>query len=158
MLTLRRRGPAEVSARPVYRTEARPVMLATLEAPLVAEAASMGVDSAVESGQALLVVNAVETILAPCGLTLGYDYITPPDVEESLRAPADLAHSLGVPVERFCIRSTRPVDALLSFAVERRAGLLVVGPEPTRMSGRRYRKAMRKVREGSPCLVWLTDG
>ena len=136
-------------------TRARPVLLATLEAPLVDEAARLGVDSAVESGQPLLIVNAVETILAPCGLVLGYDYITPPDVEESLRAPAELAHSLGVRVERFCLRSTRPVDALLSFAVERGTGLLVLGPDRSRMSARRYRRAVRKVRDGSPCLVWL---
>ncbi len=137
------------------RTGARPVLLATLEAPLVEDAARLGVDSAVEAGQPLLVVNAVETMLAPCGLTLGYDYITPPDVEESLRAPAELAHGLGVQVERFCLRSTRPVDALLSFAVERGAGLLVLGPDPSRMSARRYRRAVRKVRDDSPCLVWL---
>lgn len=136
-------------------TEARPVLLATLEAPLVEDAARLGVDSAVEAGQPLLVVNAVETMLAPCGLTLGYDYITPPDVEESLRAPAQLAHGLGIRVERFCLRSTRPVDALLSFAVERGAGLLVLGPDPSRISARRYRRAVRKVRNDSPCLVWL---
>lgn len=155
MLTLRGRQPTGTDAEPTSRTEARPVMLATLEAPLVAEAARLGVDTAVESGQPLLVVNAVETMLAPCGLTLGYDYITPPDVEESLRAPAALAHSLGVRIERFCIRSTRPVDALISFASERGAGLLVLGPDPTRISDRRYRRAARKVRDGAPCLVWL---
>ena len=157
MLTLRRRHPTRTDARPAFPAAARPVLLATLEAPLVAEAAQLGVDSAVESGQTLLVVNAVETMLAPCGLTLGYDYITPPDIEESLRAPAALAHSLGVKVERFCLRSTRPVDALISFAGERGAGLLVLGPDPTRISARRYRKAMRKVRDGSPCLVWLAS-
>jgi nucleotide-binding universal stress UspA family protein len=132
-----------------------PVLLATLEAPLLEDAARLGVDSAVETGQPLLVVNAVETILAPCGLVLGYDYITPPDVEASLRAPAELAHGLGVSVERFCLRSTRPVDALLSFAGERSAGLLVLGPDRTRISRRRYRRAARKIRDGAPCLVWL---
>lgn len=155
MLTVRRQYPRRVDARPASRTEARPVLLATLEAPLVTEAAQLGVDAALESGQPLLVVNAVETMLAPCGLVLGYDYITPPDVEESLRAPAALAHSLGVQAERFCLRSTRPVDALLSFAAERGTGLLVLGPDRRRISGRRYRRAVRKVRDGAPCLVWL---
>ena len=108
------------------------MIVATLEAPLTGEAARFGVDSAVEAGQPLLVVNAVESLLAPCGLVLGYDYVAPPDVEESLRSPAVLAHSLGVQVERFCLRSPRPVDALLDFVVERSCGLLVVGPDRKR--------------------------
>jgi nucleotide-binding universal stress UspA family protein len=133
------------------------VLLATLDAPLVEKAARFGVDAAVESGQPLLVVNAVETTLYPCCMVLGYDYIAPPDVEQSLRAPAQLAHDLGVRVERICLRSTRPVDALLDFAAERATGLLVLGPDRSRMPDRRYRRAVRKVREASPCLVWLAS-
>lgn len=130
-------------------------MVATFDAPLVCEAARVGVDCAVESGQPLLVVNAVETMLTPCGRVLGCDYITPPDVEMSLRAPAELARDLGVQVERFCIHSTRPTAALLAFVGERGAGLLVLGPDPEHMSGRRYRKTIRKVGDGAPCLFWL---
>jgi nucleotide-binding universal stress UspA family protein len=136
---------------------ARPVVVATLEAPLTEDAARIGVDSAVEAGQPLLVVNAVETLLAPCGLMLGYDYVTPPDVEASLRTPAALAHSLGVRVERFCLRSPRPVEALLDFVVERGCGLLVVGPDRSRIGRWRYRRAVRKIRDGASCLVWLAD-
>jgi len=155
VLTLRRRNADVREVASTSHGGSRPVLLATLEAPLVPEAAHLGVDSAVESGQPLLVVNAVETTLAPCGLVLGYDYIAPPDVEESLRAPAALAQSLGVRVERFCLRSPRPVEALLSFAAERESGLLVVGPDRGRISGWRYRRAVRKIRERAPCLVWL---
>ena len=63
-------------------SSARPVLLATLDAPLLPEASRMAVDSAVESGQPLLVVNAVEMALTRCALTLGQLYITPPRVEE----------------------------------------------------------------------------
>ena len=151
------RRPRATGAEPVAADpgSARPVVVATLEAPLTEEAARIGVDSAVESGQPLLVVNAVESLLAPCGLVLGYDYVAPPDVEESLRTPAALTHSLGVRVERFCLRSPRPVDALLEFVVERGCGLLVVGPDRTRIGRWRYRRAARKIRDGAPCLVWL---
>ena len=151
------RRPRATGAEPVAADpgSARPVVVATLEAPLTEEAARIGVDSAVEAGQPLLVVNAVESLLAPCGLVLGYDYVAPPDVEESLRTPAALAHSLGVRVERFCLRSPRPVDALLEFVVERGCGLLVVGPDRTRIGRWRYRRAARKIRDGAPCLVWL---
>jgi nucleotide-binding universal stress UspA family protein len=134
---------------------ARPVLLATLEAPLLAEASQMAVDSAVESGQPLLVVNAVETALTRCMLTFGDNYIAPPAVEESLNAPAQLAHCLGVRVERIRLRSPRPVDALIELASEREVGLLVLGADPGSMRKRRYRRSVRKVLERSSCLVWL---
>lgn len=155
MLRLRSR-PTSPEVVPCAGSGSRPVVIATFDAPLVREAARVGVDSAVESGQPLLVVNAVETLLSPCGRVLGCDYITPSDVEDSLRAPAELAHGLGVRVERFCIHSPRPTAALLAFVGERGAGLLVLGPDPERMSGRRYRRTIRKVREGTPCLLWIT--
>ena len=136
------------------QTTSRPVVLATLEAPLTAEAASFAVDAAVESGQPLIVVNAVESLLQPCALVLGYDTIVPPDVEESLRAPAELAHSLGVEVERLRLRSPRPVDALLQLVAERAPGLLVLGPDPTRIRARRLRKATRRILQEAGCLVW----
>jgi nucleotide-binding universal stress UspA family protein len=147
--------PGETDAFPGARSAPRPVLLATLDAPIVDEAAQFAVESAVESGQPLLVVNAVETTLSPCSMGLGYDYIARPEIEESLRAPAELAHRLGIRVERFCVRSTRPVEALLAFVAERDTGLLVLGPDPSQMPGRRYRRAVRKVREAAPCLVWL---
>lgn len=155
LLTSRRSRTIGVERVPADSGKTRPVVVATLEAPLTEEAARIGVDSAVEAGQPLLVVNAVESLLAPCGLVLGYDYVAPPDVEESLRTPAALAHSLGVRVERFCLRSPRPVEALLDFVVERGCGLLVVGPDRTRIGRWRYRRAVRKIRDGAPCLVWL---
>jgi hypothetical protein len=155
LLTGRRPRVAGIEPAEVGRGSVRPVIVATLEAPLTDEAARIGVDSAVEAGQPLLVVNAVESLLAPCGLVLGYDYVAPPDVEESLRTPAALAHSLGVRVERFCLRSPRPVDALLDFVVG--CGLLVVGPDRRRIGRWRYRRAARKIRDGAPCLVWLAE-
>lgn len=133
----------------------RPVLLATLDAPLLEEAARFGVDSAVESGQPLLVVNAVETALGPCSRVLGYDYIATPEIEASLRAPADLANALGIRVERICLRSTQPVEALVDFAGEQVSGVLVLGADPSRMRARRYRRAVRKIRERSACLLWL---
>ena len=155
-MTLADRNRATTSAPRVDAgTVARPVVLATIEAPLMDEAATVAVDAAVESGQPLVVVNAVEASLAPCSLVLGYDTIVPPDVEESLRAPAELAHSLGVAVERLRLRSPRPVDALLELVAERAPGLLVVGPDPARIRPRTLRKASKRIRSEADCLVWL---
>jgi nucleotide-binding universal stress UspA family protein len=153
LLRSRRARPAAPVAPP---SASRPVVLATIEAPLTAEASAFAVDAAVESGQPLIVVNAVESSLQPCALVLGYDTIVPPDVEESLRAPAELARSLGVTVERLRLRSPRPVDALLELVSERRPGLLVLGPEPARMRSRALRKATRRIRNEAGCLVWAT--
>jgi nucleotide-binding universal stress UspA family protein len=136
-------------------TPARPVLLATLDAPLLAEASEVAVDAAVESGQPLLVVNAVETALTRWTLTFGHDYIPPPGVEESLSAPALLAQSCGVRVERIRLRSPRPVEALIELTSERDVGLLVIGPDPKSMRVRRYRRFVKKVVDRSPCLVWV---
>jgi len=156
MLRLRDRSAPVVPRAPAH-TSSRPVVLATLEAPLTAEAATVAVDAAVESGQPLVVVNAVESSLAPCGLVLGYDTIVPPDVEESLRAPAEVAHSLGVRVERLRLRSPRPLDALLELVAERSPGLLVLGPDPTRIRARALRRARRRIAAEAGCLVWLSE-
>jgi nucleotide-binding universal stress UspA family protein len=143
-------GPESAVASP-----ARPVLLATLDAPLLPEASRVAVDSAVESGQPLLVVNAVEMALTRCALTFGQLYITPPRVEESLSAPTALAHSLGVRVERICLSSPRPVDALVDFSAEQEVGLLVLGADPCSMRRWRYSRCVRKVLERAPCLVWV---
>lgn len=151
-LGTRRTGGAEDTA---FAVPARPVLLATLEAPILEEASRTAVDAAVESGQPLLVVNAVETALTRTMLTFGDTYIPPPAVEESLSAPAELAHSLGVRVERIRLRSPRPVEALIELAGERDVGLLVLGADPAAMRKGRYRRSVRKVVERLSCLVWI---
>jgi nucleotide-binding universal stress UspA family protein len=153
MPTLRRPNDRVLVSRP--RASARPVMLATLEVPFLPEAASFAVDTAVETGESLVVVNVVEIPLGP-SVILGYgDVDDAPEDAAALRAPAELAHSLGVRVERLRVVSPHPVDALLQVTGERSPGLLVFGPDPARMKARRYRKAAKAVRERAPCLVWL---
>ena len=85
----------------------------------------------------------------------GLDYVVREDVEDSLRRPCALARSLGVEVERLRVRSPRPVDALLQVIGEREPGLIVFGPDRSRVSQRRYRKAARTLSERAPCLVWI---
>jgi len=149
------RGPSTAVRDAASASRPRPVLLATLDAPVLPEASSTAVDAAVESGQPLLVVNAVETALTRSTLTFGHHYIAPPDVEESLSAPAQLAQSLGVQVERIRLRSPRPVEALIELAGEREVGLLVLGADPAAMRKGRYRRSVRKVCERLSCLVWI---
>lgn len=155
MPTLERpQSPADVAR---VSCEARPIMLATLEAPFDARAAAFAVDTAVEAGQPLIVANIVELMLAPCSLTLGYDRPESPADTEAVAAPALLAHSLGVEVERLRVRSPHPIDALLELVSERNPGLLVFGPDRSVLKPRRYRKAARKIRARVPCLLWLPE-
>jgi nucleotide-binding universal stress UspA family protein len=113
------------------------------------------VDAAVESGQPLLVVVLAELLPLPLSAMLGYDQVVSPEDEAAFAAPATLAASLGVAVERLRVRSPRPVDALLELAAEREPGLIVFGPDRALVSRRLYRKTARALQERSPCLVWI---
>jgi Universal stress protein family len=156
MLTLRRRGPREdVSSLPAG---ARPVMLATLEVPFDEAAAALAVDAAVECGQTLIIANVVEVPLGPMCVMMGYGALEPTEEEAvRFRAPAELAHALGVRVERLRVRSPHPADALLALVAEREPGLLVFGPDRSRLKPRVFRKVAKKIRERTTCLVWLSD-
>jgi hypothetical protein len=132
-------------------------MLATLEVPFDPASAAFAVEASVEAGQPLIVVNVVELLLTPCSLVLGYDQAESQEVTDALAAPAVLAQSLGVRVERLRVRSPHPVDALLELVAERRPGLLVFGPDRARLKPRLYAKAVRKIRQRAACLVWLSD-
>ena len=151
MLTLRRSGPREDES--VLFAGARPVLLATLDVPFAEEASIFAVDSAVESGQPLVVVNVAEVLPTRWSL-VGYGYIEKDDLQGELSKPAQLAQSLAVRVERLRVCSPHPVDALLELVAERRPGLLVFGPERARMRRRAYERAERRVRERASCLVW----
>ena len=135
----------------------RPVLLATMGVPLDEEAAVFAVDSAVESGQRLVVANV--TVLEPLRMSIvyGYDALPEltPEVTASLRRSAELARSLGVHVERLRVRSPHPVEALVELVGDVRPGLLVFGPDRRVLRPRRYRRALRAVRDRVTCLLWV---
>jgi hypothetical protein len=134
----------------------RPVLLATLGVPFDPDASAFAVDAAVEAGQALIVANVVQLPPLSMSVQLGYDQLPDsPEDEAAFRAPAALAHSLGVEVERLRVRSLRPVEALLELAMERSPAVLVFGPDRSRIKERLYRKAAMAIRDRAACLVWL---
>jgi hypothetical protein len=131
-------------------------MLATFAVPFDERASAFAIESALESGRPLVVVNVVELPLAPAAVIFGYDAVEdPPELAQALSAPASLAASLGIQVERLRVKSPHRVAALLEVVAERRPGLLVLGPDRDRMKPRFYRKAERAVRERAACLVWV---
>lgn len=131
------------------------MLLATLDVPFDPAACELAVDSAVESGQPLVVAVFAQLAPLPLSVLLGYDQVDTAEDEEAFRAPAAQAASLGVAVERLRVRSPRPVDALLQVIAEREPGLVVFGPDRARVSARRFRKAARILTERAPCLVWI---
>jgi nucleotide-binding universal stress UspA family protein len=149
--TLRRRHTHEEFA--ALGSRDRPVLLMTLDVPFADDAVAFAVDSAVENGQPLVLVNVAEVLPTAYSL-LGYGYVERDELQDALRKPAELARSLAVRVERLRVCSPHPVDALLEVVAEREPALLVFGPDPERLPGRRYRRAEKAVRERAPCLVW----
>jgi len=132
------------------------VLLATLDVPFAEDATAFAVDSAVESGQPLVVVNVAEVLAAPWAL-LGYGYVEREDLQDELRKPAELAQSLAVKVERLRVCSPHPIDALLELVGERNPGILVFGPDRSRLKPRRYRRAANAIRKRVTCLLWIGE-
>lgn len=152
MPTLRRSGVrGDLSL--VAHAAGRPVLLATLDVPFADRAIAFAVDSAIENGQPLVVVN-VAVVHATRWSLLGYGYLEREDLQDELRKPAELAHSLAVRVERLRVCSPHPVDALLEVVAERDPGLLVFGPERSSLKRRTYERAARQIRDRAACLVW----
>ena len=111
-------------------------MLVTFDVPVRADAAALAVDSAVESGQQLVLVNLVELTIRPMTASWGAEVVVLEDVEESLRAPAELAASLAVAVERLRVVSPRAARSRCSSSsASARRALLVLGADTTTDAG-----------------------
>jgi nucleotide-binding universal stress UspA family protein len=155
----RRKGRTEQGGSP---TRARPVVLATLSVRVDPSAERMAIDSALEAGVPLVLVNVIR--LPPYATTivlLGPEAATLPHEEDldAVRETARRAAELGVKTELLRVRTTRPITALLEVVTERDAGLLVFGPHLGRVRRMRFRWAARRIRREASCLVWIApDG
>jgi hypothetical protein len=143
-------------------TRVRPVVLATLSVRVDPTAERMAIDSALEAGVRLILVNLLPLRNYPTTIALlGAAATTLPHEEDldAVRATAARAAELGIETELLRITSRRPVAALLEVLAERDAGLLVFGPDLSRTNRRRFRRAARRVRAEARCLVWVApDG
>jgi nucleotide-binding universal stress UspA family protein len=149
----RRRPKAPVPPR---GSPGRPVLLATLDVPFDHDAVTFAVDSAVELGARLIVVNVVERPPLPLSAIMGYDDLPyPPEMAESLDEPVRLARSLGIEVTRLRVKSLHPIPALLEVVAEQDPGLFVFGPDRGRIMRLRYWRAARAIRSSVTTLIWL---
>jgi nucleotide-binding universal stress UspA family protein len=140
------------------RAEGRPILLGTLDTPFDHDAVVFAVDTAVETGQRLIIANFVERPPLPLSAMLGYDDLPyPPEMAESLQEPARLAHELGVEVTRLRVKSFHPIQAMLEVLIEQGAGLLVFGPDRRKIRRLLYRRAAKAIRSKVTVLVWLAE-
>ena len=131
-------------------------MLATLDVPFDPDAVVFAVDSAVETGERLIVANFAEQPPLPLSTMLGCEDLPyRPEMAESLLAPVRLAGSLGVDVTRLRVKSFRPIQAMLEVASEQGAGIFVFGPARDKIRRWRYQRAARAIRSNMTVLVWL---
>lgn len=153
---LRDRSRAELPTR------ARPVLLATLAVRIHPAAERMAIDSAIEAGVPLIVVNLIPLPAYPTTLILvGPEGTTFPHEEalDALRETAQRAADLGVKTELLRVRTRHAIKALLEVAAERDAGLIVFGPDLGLVGRLRFKRAARRVRRDANCLVWVApDG
>lgn len=145
----------------VGRHGRRPVLLATLGVRIDPAAERMAFETVLETGAALLIANVVR--LPPYGTSMilhGPDVAVLPheDDREAVRATADRAAAAGIATELLRVFTTRPAQALAELVREREVGLLVVGPDASRVRRRVVRRTVRAVRDAD-CLVWIApDG
>ena len=134
------------------------MVLGTLSSRVEPDAERLAIESAVENGVPLIVVNVMPMPACPRALVLaGHRALTFPHEEdyEAVRATAQRAASWGLKVEHLRVTSPHPAKALVQIANERRAGLLVLGPK--RKGILRFWRAAREVVRNADCLVWIAE-
>ena len=134
----------------------RPVVLATLGVPLDPAGERMAIDTAVETGARLVIVNVRVVPYAPMSTVLYGATLPSEEARDEVHASAERAAALGVRTLLLRVGTRRPVRALLEVTAEQSAGLLVFGPDRTAMRTRRFRRCARAIRSKADCLVWVT--
>ena len=130
-------------------------MLATLAVPFDPDSARVAIQAAMEGGVKLLVVDAVEMPLWPQSMATRHADLEEEADRDAIRRLVEQTAALGLEVEHLRVRSPRPVEALLEVAGEREAALLVLGPDPSRLRPRSFRRAVKRIRKRASCLLWV---
>jgi nucleotide-binding universal stress UspA family protein len=130
-------------------------LLATLAVPFDGEAARVAMQAAMESDATLVVIDAVEQPFWPLAASVRHADLESEDDRQRIRAFAGQAAALGLDVEHLRVRSPRPAEAVIEIAAERRAGLLVFGPDPARLRPRLFSRVVRRIRKRASCLLWI---
>lgn len=135
------------------------VVLATMAVPFDPAGERMAIDTALETGARLVLVDVRALPQAPMTTMLhGADGALLPheDARAEVRTSAQRAAALGVRTLLLWVGTRRPARALLQVAAEQSAALLVFAPDRGAIGARRFRRTARAVRRKAGCLVWVT--
>jgi nucleotide-binding universal stress UspA family protein len=147
--------PAPPSAGPVGR-RVRPVMLLTLNVELEEPAVAFAIESAAQTGAELYICDAI-----PLEYRNYVGHVARQYAEQMNRKHLDgvarRARERGVTTTQLAFHNPRPVKTALEVALAEGIGLLVFGADRNELGKRSFRKAVKRIREDAPCLVWVGE-
>lgn len=132
----------------------RPVMLLTLNVELEEQAIAFAIDSAAAAGAELYICDAIPLEYRNYVGHAAHQYAEQL-IRKHLSAVAERARDRGVNTSQLAFHNRRPVKAALEVAREEQIGLLVFGADRNEIGKRTFRKAVERIREDPPCLVWV---
>lgn len=147
--------PAPPRAAPVARS-VRPVMLLTLNVELEEAAIAFAIDSAAQTGAELYICDAIPLEYRNYVGHVARQYAEQLN-RKHLDGTASRARERGVTTTQLAFHNPRPVKIALEIAKTEQIGLLVFGANRKELGKRYYRKAVKRIREDAPCLVWISE-
>ena len=147
--------PAPPAAGPVAR-DVRPVMLLTLNVELEEPAIAFAIESAAQTGAELYICDAIPLEYRNYVGHVARQYAEQLN-RKHLDAVAKRARERGVTTQQLAFHSPRPVKIALEVARDEQIGLLVFGANRKGLGRRYFRKAVKRIREDAPCLVWVDE-
>jgi nucleotide-binding universal stress UspA family protein len=132
----------------------RPVMLLTLNVELEEPAIAFAIDSAAEAGAELYICDAIPLEYRNYVGHAARQYAEQMN-RKHLDAVARRARDHGVTTTQLAFHNPKPVKTALEVAQSERIGLLVFGANRKELGKRTFRKAVKRIRENPPCLVWV---
>jgi nucleotide-binding universal stress UspA family protein len=149
--TLDRAEPPSAESAP---RKVRPVMLLTLNVELEEPAIAFAIDSAAEAGAELYICDAIPLEYRNYVGHAARQYAEQMN-RKHLDAVARRARDHGVTTTQLAFHNPKPVKTALEVARTERIGLLVFGADRKGLGKRTFRKAVKRIREDPPCLVWV---
>jgi nucleotide-binding universal stress UspA family protein len=147
--------PAPPAGGPAARN-VRPVMLLTLNVELEEPAIAFAIDSAAETGAELYICDAI-----PLEYRNYVGHVARQYAEHTIRKHLDevarRARGRGISTSQLAFHNPKPVKTALEVARTERIGLLVFGASRKELGKRSFKRAVKRIREDPPCLVWVQD-
>ncbi len=131
-------------------------MLLTLNVELEEPAIAFAIETAAQTGAELYICDAIALEYRPYGGHVARQYAEQMN-RKHLDAVARRARELGVTTTQLAFHNPKPVKAALEVARTERIGLLVFGANRRELGKRFFRKAVKRIRENPPCLVWVGE-